>query len=320
MKSILSLSGNSRGILSLLGAQVFITVSDSIIKLLSPELPLFEIMLIRGFISLVVVFIIVQLEGGLATLKTRRPMMHFMRGSMLVLANVFFFLGLASMPFAETVALFFTAPLFICILSQSVLGERVGLSRWLAIIFGLFGVIIMLRPSGEVFRFISLLPVLAALSYAIMTMMTRKLGVQESAGVLTFYIQFAFIVISSIVGLTVGNGALDRYDNQALSFLLRAWSWPSLAQFQLLLLGGVMVSFGAYLISQAYRIGEASVVALFEYASMPYALIVGFYLWGDWPDWVSFVGSGLIIFSGLLVIYLENQSAREPSIPLKTRV
>jgi drug/metabolite transporter (DMT)-like permease len=247
-------------------------------------------------------------------------MMHFMRGSMLVLANVFFFLGLASMPFAETVALFFTAPLFICILSQSVLGERVGLSRWLAIIFGLFGVIIMLRPSGEVFRFISLLPVLAALSYAIMTMMTRKLGVQERAGVLTFYIQFAFIVISSIVGLTVGNGALDRYDNQALSFLLRAWSWPSLAQFQLLLLGGVMVSFGAYLISQAYRIGEASVVALFEYASMPYALIIGFYLWGDWPDWVSFVGSGLIIFSGLLVIYLENRSAREPSIPLKTSV
>ena len=133
---------------------------------------------------------------------------------------------------------------------------------------------------------------------AAMTMMTRKLGMQEKAGALTFYIQLAFIVISSIIGLTIGDGSLDRYDNQAISFLLRAWSWPDLAQFQLLVLCGVMVSFGGYLISQAYRLGEASAV-------------VGFYLWGDWPDWISFAGSGLIIFSGLLVVYLENRAHRE---------
>lgn len=318
MKYLLALSANTRGILCLLGALAFLTVSDSVIKWLSPVLPLHEITLIRALIALAVVLVIVQFEGGLHTLKTRRPWLHLLRGSMLVIANVFFFLGLASMPFAETVALFFTAPLFICILSQPVLGEKVGLTRWLAIFIGLAGVIVMLRPGSEVFRLISLFPILAALCYAAMTMMTRKLGIREKAGAMTFYIQLAFILISVPIGLLIGDGALNQNDNQALDFLLRAWSWPDLAQAQLLLLCGIMVSFGGYLLSQAYRIGEASVVAPFEYSSLPYALLVGFYLWGDWPDGISFIGSGLIIFGGLFVIYLENRAQRKG--PLHTRV
>ena len=115
---------------------------------------------------MVVVSVIIKLEGGFKILKTRRPGLHFLRGAMLVFANMFFFLGLASMPFAETVALFFTAPLFICLLSQPVLGEKVGLARWLVIFLGMIGVIIMLRPGAEVLRLNSLLPIAAALSYA----------------------------------------------------------------------------------------------------------------------------------------------------------
>jgi S-adenosylmethionine uptake transporter len=308
-----TLNRNTQGILCLVAALAFLTVSDSIIKWLSDGLPLHEIMLFRGLFAMILVFVFIHLEGGLTTLKTRRPLLHFVRGSMLVLANMFFFMGLAVMPLAETVSLFYTAPLFICILSQPVLGERVGLSRWLVIVAGLVGVIVMLRPGSEVFRSISLLPVLAALSYAVMTMMTRKLGMREKASALTFYIQLAFIVISSIVGLAIGDGRFDTYDNEAIGFLLRAWSWPNLVQLQLLLLCGVIVSFGGYLISQAYRLGEAAAVAPFEYASLPFALMVGFYLWGDWPDWISFIGSGLIIFSGLLVFYLENRAHKKLS-------
>ena len=223
MTYLKTLNRNTQGILCLVAALAFLTVSDSIIKWLSAGLPLHEIMLFRGLFAMILVFIFIHLEGGLKTLKTRRPLLHFVRGSMLVLANMFFFLGLAVMPLAETVSLFYTAPLFICILSQPVLGERVGLSRWLVIFAGLVGVIIMLRPGSEVFRSISLLPVLAALSYAVMTMMTRKLGMHEKASALTFYIQLAFIVISSIVGLAIGDGRFDTYHSEAIGFLLRAW-------------------------------------------------------------------------------------------------
>ena len=311
MTYLKTLNRNTQGILCLVAALAFLTVSDSTIKWLSAGLPLHEIMLFRALFAMILVFVFIHLEGGPKTLKTRRPLLHFVRGSMLVLANMFFFMGLAVMPLAETVSLFYTAPLFICMLSQPVLGERVGLSRWLVIFAGLVGVIIMLRPGSEVFRSISLLPVLAALSYAVMTMMTRKLGMHEKASALTFYIQLAFIVISSIVGLAIGDGRFDTSDSEAIGFLLRAWSWPDLAQLQLLLFCGVMVSFGGYLISQAYRLGEAAAVAPFEYASLPFALMVGFYLWGDWPDWISFIGSGLIIFSGLLVFYLENRAHKK---------
>ena len=306
-----NLNQNTQGVLCLVSALACLTVSDSIIKWLSPELPLHQITLFRSCFALVIVMFIVQLEGGLVTLKTRRPILHFVRGSMLVLANMFFFVGLAAMPLAETVVLFYTAPLFICILSQPVLGERVGLSRWLVIIVGLIGAIIMLRPGSEVFKLVSLLPILAALSYATMTMMTRKLGIREKAGALTFYIQLAFIVISSITGLAIGDGSFDLYDNKSLGFLLRAWVWPNSYQLQLLMLCGGIVSIGGYLISQAYRLGEASAVAPFEYASLPFALVIGFYLWGDWPDWHAFIGTGLIICSGLLVFYLENRAHKK---------
>jgi len=306
-----SLNRNTQGILCLVAAIALLTLSDSIIKWLSPDLALHQIMLIRGLFAMVLVCVFIRLEGGLKTLRTRRPVLHFIRGSMLVLANMFFFLGLSAMPLAETVSLFYTAPLFICILSQPVLGEKVGLSRWLVIIAGMIGVIIMLRPGSEVFRFISLLPVMAALCYAMMTMMTRKLGMQDKASTLTFYIQLAFIAISSIIGLAIGDGRFDTASGGATAFLLRAWSWPSLPQFQLLLLCGVLVAFGGYLMSQAYRLGEAPAVAPFEYASLPFALLVGFYLWGDWPDWISFTGSGLIICSGLVVFLLENRAHRK---------
>ena len=319
MKSIRALNQSSQAILCLTAALVFLTISDSIIKWLSPHLPLHEITLFRSLFAMLVVFLFIHLEGGISTLKTRRPVLHFVRGSMLVLANMFFFLALAAMPLAETVSLFYTAPLFICIFSGPVLGEKVGISRWLIIFLGLLGVVVMLRPGSEVFRPISLLPILAALSYAAMTMMTRKLGMQEKAGALTFYIQLAFIVISSIVGLAIGEGNLNQgqFDNPAMSFLLRAWRWPDTQEFQLLLLCGVIVAFGGYLISQAYRLGEASIVAPFEYASLPFALIVGYYIWGDWLDWISFTGSGLIICSGLLILYLENRANRRPPGPVQ---
>ena len=167
-------SPNTQGILCLIGALGSLTISDSIIKWLSPDMALHQITLFRSLFALLAVMVFVQLEGGLVTLKTKRPVLHFLRGVTLVLANMFFFIALAAMPLAETVVLFYTAPLFICILSQPVLGERVGAQRWFVIVVGMIGAIIMLRPGSDVFQLVSLLPIMAALCYAVMIMMTRN--------------------------------------------------------------------------------------------------------------------------------------------------
>lgn len=307
-------SSNSQGILCLLAALVFLTFSDSIIKWLSPTYALHELMLFRAVFALLVVLVIVRLEGGFHLIKTRRPYLHIARGMMLVLANMFFFLGLATLPMAETVALFFVAPLFICLLARPILGEQVGWRRWAAIFVGLIGVVVMVRPGADVFRYESLLPIGAAFTYALMQMMTRKLGMQERAGTLTFYIQISFIFISILSGLLLGSGRYAEAGDATLDFLLRAWQVPTLDDFWLLILCGVVVAFGGYFMSQAYRIAQASAVAPFEYASMPLALAVGYIIWQDWPDLIALAGTGLIIVSGLIILAIEKRARHRPTI------
>jgi drug/metabolite transporter (DMT)-like permease len=308
------MTNNLKGILCLVCAVGLLTISDSIIKLLSPNYALHEIMLLRALFAMIVVVVIVQIEGGFVILKTRRPVLHFIRGSMLVLANMFFFLGLASLPIAETVALFYSAPLFICLLSQLVLAQKVSLYRWVAIFIGLVGVVVMLRPGTEIFKMVALLPIIAAFAYACMVIITSKLGMQDKAGTMTFYIQFAFIVISSIVGLSVGDGRFYTPDNPTLGFLLRSWSVPAINDFGLIAACGFFVAVGGYLLSQAYRIGQASLMAPFEYSSMPIALLLGYLVWGDWPDNYSMAGSALIIFSGILIVVIEKKGRRKAAV------
>jgi drug/metabolite transporter (DMT)-like permease len=311
---LLLMTKNSKGIACLVTAGALLTVSDSIVKLLSPSYALHEIMLFRALFAMIIVIVIVQLEGGFVILKTRRPILHFIRGSMLVLANMFFFLGLASLPIAETVALFYSAPLFICLLSQLVLGQKVSLYRWGAIFLGLVGVVVMLRPGTEIFKMTALLPIFAAFAYACMVMITSKLGMQDKAGTLTFYIQFAFIVISSIIGLSVGDGRFYTPDNPTLGFLFRSWSIPTITDLGLIAACGFFVGIGGYLLSQAYRIGQASLMAPFEYSSMPLALLLGYLVWGDWPDHYSMTGSILIISSGILIVVIENKVRKKAAI------
>ncbi len=305
------MSENTKGILCLTGALVFLVISDSIIKWLSPYYALHQIMLYRAFFALLVVLVFIFFGGGVQSLKTRRPALHLLRGMFLVFANMFFFLGLATIPLGETVAMFFVAPLFICLLAQPILGERVGLTSWTAIGIGLVGVLIMVRPGTDLFRITSLLPILAALMYAGMQIVTRKLGLQDRASTMALYIQVCFILVSVLVGLAVGDGRFNDGGNPTVGFLLRAWRIPDFADLQLLALCGLMIACGSYLMSQAYRIGQASIIAPFEYTSLPFALVVGYLVWRDWPDITSFVGCAFIVGGGLIVALFDKRLVAE---------
>jgi drug/metabolite transporter (DMT)-like permease len=131
---------------------------------------------------------------------------------------------------------------------------------------------------------------------------------------MTFYIQFAFIVISSIIGLSVGDGRFYTPDNPTLGFLLRSWSLPTISDMGLIAACGFFVAVGGYLLSQAYRIGQASLMAPFEYSSMPIALLLGYLVWGDWPDHYSMAGSLLIISSGIVILMIEKRVRKKTAI------
>ena len=170
-----------------------ISINDMLIKQLSAGYPLHQIVFSRSGIGILLTLLIVQYEGGFGILRTKRPGLHALRGLMIVIANMTFFVALAVLPLADVTALFFAAPLFITLLSIPILGEKVGPLRLSAVAIGFAGVVIMQRPwagsdSLEVSRIVLLLPVLAALTYALNQLLTRKLGVTSKASAMAVYI------------------------------------------------------------------------------------------------------------------------------------
>ncbi|MBM85040.1 MAG: EamA family transporter [Rhodospirillaceae bacterium] len=303
-------SNNLGGIYAILAGMVVITLQDTSVKWLSPDYALHQIMLSRGVLALCITFWILRLEGGVHLLRTRRLHWHLCRALLMVIANMAFFLAVAAMPLAEAIAIFFVAPLFITIFSIPFLGERVGPRRWAAVLVGLAGVVVMLRPGFSGFDWITLLPIVAAFSYASLQMLARKLGATDKASTMSFYIQATLILVSSLIGLTVGDGRFSGTGNTSLDFLFRAWRWPETEDIWLFIWCGISSGFGSYLLSQAYRLGEATVVAPFEYVALPMAALCGFLLWGDIPTLRSVLGMTLILSAGLYILYRENVRGR----------
>ena len=302
------------GILCAVTGIVAMSIMDVVIKWLSPDYPLHEIILVRTIVALFLTLVIVHFEGGFGLLKTQRPGLHVIRGLMIATSNMAFYLALALMPIAEAATLFYIAPLLITGLSVPFLGEHVGLRRWIAIFFGFVGVILMSGVGTSSFKVEAFLPVIAALAYALTQLMTRKLGVTEKASVMSFYISVVFIIVSVGFGVTVGDGSLAKAGGPGLEFLLRPWHWPDTDATVLMVICGVLVAVVAYMLSQAYRISAANVIAPFEYIVLPLAILWGYLFWGDIPGFKTIIGVVLIGGSGMYVFMHARSVQRDGSV------
>ena len=237
-------------IICVLAAQFFFTTQDMAIKWLSGDYALHQIILTRAVVGILFVLaFFVPLEGGYSGLRTRKLGLHLLRGFGIVVANLCFFTGLITLPLGEATAIFFVAPLLITALSVLLLGESVGASRWAAVMSGLAGVLIVLRPRGDVFNPAGLLPLGAALAYALVHIMTRKLGRSEKASTMAFYIQLNFVFFCSIIGILFGDGEFADPSNPTIDFLFRAWTVPSWSDVLIMLVIGLFSGLGGYFIS-----------------------------------------------------------------------
>lgn len=303
------------GPVSVMAAMVFFSINDVTIKAMSDRYALHLIVLVRSLLSLLVLMVfIVPASGGLAGLRTRRLPAHLMRAGFVVMANMSFFLGLAAMPIAEAVAIFFVSPLIITVMSVLILKERVGPRRWTAIGVGLVGVLIVVRPGTEAFQLAALLPLFAALCYASLNIMTRRLGNTEGPAAMTFYIQITFIAVASAIGLVIGDGRFGGFEDPSLSFFFKAWSWPEMADLWLFAVIGVATAMGGYLVSLAYKVGEAALIAPFEYVALPISIVWGIVIFDEWPDTTAILGILLILASGLFVVVRSGPSRPDPAL------
>jgi S-adenosylmethionine uptake transporter len=178
--------------------------------------------------------------------------------------------------------------------------------------FGFIGVLIMVRPGASAFEPAALFSLMAAVSYAARAIVNRKIGLQEKGSVMAIYGTAVYLTGAVVLSLIFSWSGLES-DRPSLQFLLRAWTMPAFPHLLLISLTGLTWGFGFYLISQAYRLSNASIVAPFEFTAVPLAVIWGWLLWNEIPQITIWIGLLLVLGSGLYILYREKRKA--PPLP-----
>ncbi len=291
------------------GISIF-SLQDVVIRALSGDYSVLQIMFIRALVALWPMLLFVRLEGGFGGLKSQRPLRQFCRGFLMVFSYTSYYMALAFLPLATVTSIFFVSPLIVTIFSVVFLGETVGARRWCAVLIGFSGMLIIVRPGAEGLEWATLLPIVAALTYAGSIMFTRKLGRQASGASMAFYAMLTFLAVSGSAGLVFGDGSLADESHASLGFLLRGWQVPSWPDLGLMAVCGGIAAVGFYCLSQGYRVAQASLVAPFEYIALPFAISWGLLLWDEVPSDTTFLGIALIVGGGLYALHREARRNR----------
>jgi drug/metabolite transporter (DMT)-like permease len=275
-----------RGIALILASTVFLGVSDVTAKYLSATLPSIEIAWIR-FLVFAMVMVPAMLPGSpLFALRTGRPGLQVMRGVALLGSSLLFISSLRFLPIAEASATGFVSPLFVTALSILFLKESVGLRRWLATAVGLFGVLIILRPGSSAFHPAAFFPLVSALSWACMLIMTRMMSGREAA--------ITTMTYSAIVGVGILSALVPL-----------VWVAPSWHDILFGILIGIASTAGQWIVVLAIRYADASVLAPFSYTQLLWVSILGFLVFGEVPDVWTVTGALFIVASGLYTAHRE---------------
>lgn len=302
---------NLTGALCAFTAALCFSLNDVAIKFVSDDYALHQVVFLRAIVGVPAFLIFVMpFFGGLLVFRTRRLGAHMVRGVCVVFANSFLFLGLAALPIADAVAVFFVSPLVITVFSVAFLRETVGWRRWAAVAVGFAGVLLIVKPGTAAFQLASIFPMVAATLYAVMHIIARRIGGTESAATMAIYSQLTFLIVSATIGLCIGDGRFAAMAPADLEFLVRPWAPVDPADYPVFVLLGISGLAGVMFISQAYRLSEAAFAAPFEYVSMPMAVIWGVTVFGTWPDGTAWMGIALILGSGLYLVWRESRKGR----------
>ncbi len=280
-----------RSMWMMLAAVLMFALMDAGLKTLSAHYPPLQVATLRGLASLPLVLAWVLLTTGLRPLLRIRWALHLLRGVLGIVMMGSFIYGLKRLPLSTAYSIFFVAPLLITALSVPILGEKVGPRRWTAIAVGLLGVLTVLRPTGAgVFTWAGLAVLVAALAYAVSAITVRVLARTDSNQAMVFWM---------LTMLALGAGVL-------------AWpGWVSLRMQDAWVIAvvGIAGSLGQYTITEAFRRGEASLIAPLEYTALVWGVALDLALWGVLPDAVTWLGAAIIISSGLYLLRRERVHA-----------
>jgi len=296
------------------GVFVF-SLQDVILKYSAKTYPLPEAVAIRSTVGLIILLVFIHCTEGLGRILSPRLAILTLRALILLVAYGTYYMALPAMDLAQCVALFFMAPIFITLLAYPFLGERAGLSHWIAILVGFAGVIVTYWPKffaaeeGVSFDWALLLPVVAALAYGTAQLMARKFKA-DSAAVQGFHQNLMFLLAALILGLVFSLGRFDHANlHPSLAFLMRGWIYGAWQDLVLLAACGVIAAIGTVLLSQAYRMAEANFVASFEYTGLLWGAGWGYLIWDEVPTAWMLAGAALIVGAGLYMLFGGRRTA-----------
>jgi len=280
------------GILCMVGGSACLILNDALMKWLTPHYPIGELVFLRGTLALCLIVGVAWLGGRTSQLRVRSWRIQGLRGGVMMVSAMLFITGLRYLPLAEAVAIAFTGPLFITAMAAPLLGERVGWRRWTAVLVGFAGVLVMLRPGSASWTAAALLPLGASLGAAIRDIITRRASASEHS-LATLAVSTAMV---SLAGLS--------------SLLVVDWWMPAPRDIGILAGAAVFLGSAHFLLIEAFRHAEAAMVAPFKYSSLLWGLVLGFAVWGEWPDGWALGGAVLVVASGLYIWWRERKVAR----------
>lgn len=267
------------------------SASDVVSKLLTETTPPLQVTWLRYCSFVVIMLVIVARTGGVARMRTRRPMLQLLRGIGVVASSITFVFSLKSLPIADATATSFVAPLFVTALAIPILGETIGWRRWSATLVGLVGVVIIVRPGGAGFQAASLLPALSALSWAFALIITRMMSTTESP--------MTTLVWSALVGLVLVSALLPF-----------VWQPLTPRTVALGIFIGVASTIGHWVVILAFRHADASLLAPFSYVQLLGVTVLGYFVFSVLPDIWTLVGAVVVAGSGLYIAHRERLKAR----------
>jgi len=283
------------------------STQDALLKWVSGSYPVHEALIIRSLVATPIVLFLARRAIPAPALFDRHTPRSLLRGLILCSAYLAFVLSIASMPIADSVAIYFTMPFFVAGLAFPVLGERVQIHRWLAIAAGFVGVIIMLDPSSDVFEPAAFLALYSAFGYALGQMMGRDIARYVPPTVMAVHQNIAYFAVATLLVAVSYSFDFSGVTHKSLSFLLRHWVMPPWHDLLVMCALGVCASFAMVMFGTAYKLAESSFVAPFEYSAMIWAVLYGFLLFGDIPGLNTITGGLVVVAAGLFMLWMDRR-------------
>lgn len=280
-------AANTRGILAMIGAMIAFTITDACMKLATETLPPSEIIVIRGVIATSLMVVFLRTQGPLRDMSKLWSPRVLQRTGFEVIFIVVYVIALSLAPFANVFSILQSAPIMITAFAAMIWRDPVGWRRWAAVLVGFLGVGLVIKPSMSGLEPAMALALLAALMVAGRDLTTRIIPHDVPSHVVT---------LASIGGMAVAGLALAPFET---------WVMPVGLAWVYLIVAGVAVGLGCFLIIFAYRFAETSAVSPFRYASVPVAIFIGWLVWGQIPDMLANIGIALIVCCGLYMMHRE---------------